>query len=562
MPSNNLTLFQNVALPRLATSGQTSTVGEPSLANNGAEIYYSGNWYAARSLDNAASWSYVNPFTTFPSADGGFCCDQTLIYDPTRNITIWLLQYVRQNNTNTLRVVVKKGTGGGVFDFFHDLKPGNVNPAWAAEWFDYNSAALSNNYLYITTNSFSGNTWQRAVVFRISLDNLAAGGALSYDFFSTTTNGSLRCTLGAGDTMYFGSHNNLSQVRVFTWPESSTTVTFNNVNVTSWTDGAYSAPGPDGRNWLTRTDGRITGAFLANGVIGFLWTANAQTGRPQPYVRVVRIDAATKALVSEPDIWNSTFAYAYPDGCANVAGGVGISLFRGGGPIFPTHVVGVSQGAGWLLADTKAGTSGPQDGKWGDYVTCRRHAPDGVTFIASGYTLQGGALQSNIEPRYVHFGVNTVSMVSIASAAFPGVVLRMDGRGVTQPTGPGGGFVNCQFGASKWEKFILETQADGTIAIASVEFPGVYLRMDGRGVTQPSDPGGGFVNCQFGASKWEKFRLETQSDGTVAIASVEFPGVYLRMDGRGVTQPSGPGGGFVNCQFGARSWEKFNIVPV
>ena len=112
MPTN-LTLFRNIALPASATSGQTSTVGEPSLANNGAEIYYSGNWYAARSLDNAASWAYVNPFTTFPSADGGFCCDQTLIYDPTRNITIWLLQYIRQNNTNTLRVVVKKGTRWG-----------------------------------------------------------------------------------------------------------------------------------------------------------------------------------------------------------------------------------------------------------------------------------------------------------------------------------------------------------------------------------------------------------------------------------------------------------------
>ena len=109
---STLTLLRNIALPKSATSGQTSTVGEPSLANNGAQIYYSGNWYAARSLDDGASWAYVNPFTTFPSADGGFCCDQTLIYDPTRDITIWLLQYIRQNNTNTLRVVVKKGTGG------------------------------------------------------------------------------------------------------------------------------------------------------------------------------------------------------------------------------------------------------------------------------------------------------------------------------------------------------------------------------------------------------------------------------------------------------------------
>jgi hypothetical protein len=568
MPSN-LTILRNVALPASALGGltrQTSTVGEPSLANNGTQIFFTGNWYAARSLDNAGSWSYISPFTTFPSADGGFCCDQTLIYDPSRDITIWLLQYIQQSNTNTLRVAVKKGTGGGVFDFYHDLKPVNVNAAWAGEWFDYNSAALSNNYLYITSNSFKGDAWQRAVVFRIPLDNLASGGALSYNYFSTTNNGSLRCTLGARDTMYFGSQNGFSQVRVFTWPESSTSVTFHDVNVTSWsgTRGTYSAPGPDGKNWLSRTDGRITGAFLSNGVIWFLWSANTQTGRPMPYVRVVRINAATNALVSEPDIWSSSFAYAYPDGCVNDSGDIGITLFRGGGAIFPSHVVGIWQGATnvWQLADTKAGTNGPQDGKWGDYLTCRRHSPDGQTFIASGYTLQGGGLQSNIEPRYVHFGAGaTGAIVSIASAQFAGVVLRMDGSGVTQPTGPGGGIVNCQFGVDALEKFRLEAQSDGTTAIASIQFPGVYLRMDGSGVTQPTGAGGGIVNCQFGVGAWEKFRLEPQSDGTTAIASVQFQGVYLRMDGSGVTQPSGAGG-IVNCQFGVGAWEKFKLTAV
>lgn len=409
--ANDLVIYRNVALPTSATGGQTSTVGEPTLGNNGSQIFYAGNWYAARSLDNASSWAYINPYAAFPSADGGiFCCDQTLIYDPTRDLTIWLLQYEKRNNTNTLRVAIKKGTGGGICDFYHDLRPGDVNAAWSTEWFDYNSAALSNNYLYITTNSFGDATtgWRRSVVFRINLDNLAGGGALSYNYFSTTANGSLRCTQGAREAMYFGSHNGPSQLRVFTWPESSTSVTYNDVNVTPWTSGSYSAPGPDGRNWLTRTDDRITGAFLSNGVIGFLWTANSQAARPLPYVRAVRIDAQSKALISEPDIWSSSFAYAYPDGCASDSGVVGITLFRGGGPVYPTHVVGIWLPLlnTWQLADTKAGTSGPDDGKWGDYLTCRRHAPDGQTFIASGYTLQGGALLSNVELRYVHFGPN------------------------------------------------------------------------------------------------------------------------------------------------------------
>jgi hypothetical protein len=408
MAQDNLVIFRNVVVPSSATAGQASTVGEPSLGNDGTQIFYTGNWYAARSLNNAGAWTYINPFTTPPAADNGFCCDQTVIYDPSRDITLWLLQYIKKSNTNTLRVAVKLGTGGGPYDFFYDLRPGNVASQWGAEWFDYNSAALSNDFLYITSNGFDGATgvWRRAVVFRIPLDLLASGGAMSYNFFSTTSNGSLRCTLGARDVMYFGSHNSGSSLRLFTWRENSNAVSFNDIAVTPWLGGAYSAPGPDGNNWLSRTDPRITAAWQTCGVAGFMWTANRQTGRPRPFIRAVRIDTATKVKIDEPDIWNNGFAYAYPDACSNDAGGVGLTLFRGGGSAFPTHVVGIwnNTANAWQLADSRAGTNGPADTKWGDYLTCRRHSPDGFTFIASGYTLQGGSQRENVEPRYVHFG--------------------------------------------------------------------------------------------------------------------------------------------------------------
>ena len=148
---------------------------------------------------------------------------------------------------------------------------------------------------------------------------------------------------------------------------------------------------------------------------------------------------------------------------------------------------------------------------------------------------------------------------AIGSAHFANVNLRMDGRGVTAPSGNGGGTVNCQIGVGAWEKFVLEPQSDGTLAIASVQFPNVHLRMDGSGVTAASGTGGGTVNCQFGVGAWEKFILEPQSDGTLAIASNQFPNVHLRMDGTGVTTASGPGGGTVNCQVGVGAWEKFTL---
>ena len=149
--------------------------------------------------------------------------------------------------------------------------------------------------------------------------------------------------------------------------------------------------------------------------------------------------------------------------------------------------------------------------------------------------------------------------VNLGSAAFTNVFLRMDGSGVTQPLGSGTGTVNCQFGIGPWEQFRLEPQANGTVAIASVAFPNVYLRMDGSGVIQPLGSGAGTVNCQFGIGPWEQFRLEPQANGTVAIASVAFPNVYLRMDGSGITQPLGSGAGTVNCQFGIGPWEQFRV---
>src|SRR5207244_2692192 len=56
------------------------------------------------------------------------------------------------------------------------------------------------------------------------------------------------------------------------------------------------------------------------------------------------------------------------------------------------------------LQTTRTGTNGPSDEKWGDYLTCRRHSPDGLTWIATGFTLQGGGSRSDVEPRVVHFG--------------------------------------------------------------------------------------------------------------------------------------------------------------
>ena len=71
------------------------------------------------------------------------------------------------------------------------------------------------------------------------------------------------------------------------------------------------------------------------------------------------------------------------------------------------------------------------------------------------------------------------------------------------------------------------------------------------------------MNCQHGVGAFERFRFEPQADGTFAIASVEnFPVVFLRMDGTGVTAFNPAGGGAVNCQHSVGAFERFNLTSV
>ena len=124
--------------------------------------------------------------------------------------------------------------------------------------------------------------------------------------------------------------------------------------------------------------------------------------------------------------------------------------------------------------------------------------------------------------------------------------------------------MNGQFGAFAWERFCIRPQTNGTVAFELVAFPGRFLRLDGRGVTDFLPPGGGVVNVQFGAFAWEQFWPRRQFGGPdkFTFESAAFPNVFLRLDGTGVTHFLGSGGGTLNAQFAAYAWEHFTRVTV
>jgi hypothetical protein len=395
-------IFRNVGLDDAATSARTSSVDEPSVAAAGRQVFVTGNWFASRSGTSGNAWTHIDPFTALPSAAGGFCCDQLALYEPRHRIWVWLLQYIRSGGGNVFRIAVARSSNGPWA--WWDFAPTGLDPQWTDMWFDYPDAAVSTDHLYVTFNAFdSGDNWLRAFAFRMPLADLAARGNLGFQWWTTTSHGSLRLTRGATTDMYFASHNAGRMLRVFRWPPAGNVTSFD-VRTSAWGAGPYDAAGPGGNNWLARADSRITGAWLVGNRAGFMWMASPIAGRPRPYVKAAVVDLQARTIVEEPDIWSRVGTWGYPAAGVNGSGRVGISLFYGTGQEHPAHVVGWRDANSWDFQITATSSHGPADGKWGDYLTCCAHPSRADSWAASGYTLQGGTGRTNIEPRYVHFG--------------------------------------------------------------------------------------------------------------------------------------------------------------
>ncbi|HSP56453.1 MAG TPA: hypothetical protein VLS25_12800, partial [Dehalococcoidia bacterium] len=298
--------FRNVDLGAGAPTSQTSSTDEPSVANVGNVVFYTGNWFAARSADGGQTFSYVNPFTAFPSVNNGFCCDQSTIYDSSRNIMIWSLLYIPDNSSGSIRIAVANG-GAGVLNSnwcYYTFNPQNLGLP-TQRWFDYPHIALGADNLYVTANVFrtTNNSWTNTTILRLPLDTLAACGSLTYQHFTVSDQFNFTATDGATTTMYWASNTNTSSMRIYNWPESTTTISWDDRTIPAYMAAAtYLCAGPDGLNACGRSDPRVMGAWDAGGVLGFMWNASQGGSFPYPYVYVARFRESDRLLLDEPII--------------------------------------------------------------------------------------------------------------------------------------------------------------------------------------------------------------------------------------------------------------------
>jgi len=460
--AETFTIFRNTALANSPTVGSaalsSSTTNEPSVGSNGRVVFWTENWYAAVSGDAGQTFSYVNPFDNFPAdgtndaVNGGFCCDQIVYYERTRGLMIWLLQYSADNTTNTQRLAIARSQQEVLNNTWtvYDVSPATFGfttpPAGAAGfWLDFPDLTVSSNFLYLTTNVFPriqanptnpcAGTCPRsacpgpptcptgctnpctstgAVIARIPLNDLAAAAPSIGINFYTDTNSGYRCAHGALNTMYWGSHNSNTQIRIYRWPENSGTVSLDDVNHEAFTMPTATTPmtatSPDGTNFAANTDTRVLGAWVARGVIGFMWNAAQGGGYPYPHVWISRYNESDRVHIDDLQVWSGSVAFLYPSVEVNNRQHIGGTMAWGGNSEFPHSLAWISDDLNNHTLEPlenftfAIGNAGPASNRWGDYLTARVNVPYGSTWVGTGYNLTGGTGNANTVPRFVWFG--------------------------------------------------------------------------------------------------------------------------------------------------------------
>lgn len=416
--SDGLEVQNNIPVSERAAMNYdwVSPVAEPSSAISGKNILVTFNWGAAWSEDGGKTFSQLDPYDLFatppPPLGDEFCCDQLALYVKSHKLMLWLMQGTeRADGGNSIRLLFAKEADVGSRQWHaHDFTPSGVG-GWTGEWFDYPDMAVSDRHLFISFNSFKGGGgFERSVVMRFPLDELASYGVVNVSAFSDDTDFSPRFTQGAKEQMFWAVHKDTAALRVRTWADSEEQPRARKLvpverYVIPDEASVKGSEGPNSRPWLNRLDDRITAGWATDETVGFAWAsalitpAPGRAAYPHPHVRVAIVPKAQllsgpatlpRDAVDEPHIWNSTVAMVYAAAAPNNEGTVGLSLYFGGKKHFPSAAIGVlrKQGGNWnatltVLATGKnsprckvSGGFDDECGAFGDYIHVRPQLDD------------------------------------------------------------------------------------------------------------------------------------------------------------------------------------------
>lgn len=406
------TIFRNSIASVTSPSGFASNINEPAHGAAGANVFVTWNWRAAVSVDGGIIWDDINPFADFPA----FCCDQDVLYDRGRDMIIWSRQGIADGIGNNQLKIGRSNNGGATWCTY-TLTGATVG--FSGNWFDYEHLATTNDFLYVTSNMFdAAGIFQRHILMRFPLDTLRTCSTVTPTVFTSTVGWSWTPVQGAREVMYLGDQiSSTGTFRVYTQPETTTTLTFVDRAIPAWTftngDGICTVS--NGTNPCARADQRITagvvtnntaGGSLANGVITFFWNVRQGGSFPLPYVEAAAFVESTKAYLSSPRIFNSSNAWHWAAAAPNERGDIGLTVYYFASSATPRVYAAtdddfVSNPPPWVVTLISSSVGGPSASTWGDYSRVRPYYPGGTAWSASVYTKNASSIS---EPRFVIFG--------------------------------------------------------------------------------------------------------------------------------------------------------------
>lgn len=410
--------------------GNTSNLGGPpdmNAARGGNIAILSYNSRVQLTTDGAVNWNERDPTTIFPSGatndssgnplDRGFCCDQIVQYVPQIDRYIWLMQFCGTgpgsclNGINKLRIASASPQDIINSNFtawtYWDLSSATFNLGNTT--MDYPDLSVGDNFLYLSSDAVASGLF----VVRIPLSEIQNSQTINMGFTNPADGLVPRgghISQNTGNEVFWAGHNNSSQMRVFSMKEGDGQYFWRDININSWNRGAITSTAPDGTDWLSF-------GFPGNAVLGitrrnnnevwFAWSAQPGGGFTRTHVQVVEINVNNYSVISQWQIWNNDYAFAYPSLSTNSDNEVGISLAWGGNLNFGNHAVGIlGDFIVWYPELSDAANA-----RWGDYVSVRRNAPNARLYDASGYAVfkrPAPAVGNRFDPYYIQFGRDSV----------------------------------------------------------------------------------------------------------------------------------------------------------
>jgi hypothetical protein len=376
--------------------------------------FYTGNWFAAYSIDSGTTFGQVSPYAMMQTAGFTFCCDQRIEYVPRIDTFVWVLL----SNEGPLMLAVAspdevRNSKAKAWTYYV-IKPETFRIR-GEDTFDYPQISFGDNYLYLTVNSVGTN---QAVITRFPLEELAQRATLHGEHVKVSSWFVCPChnTREAG---WFGVAQSDSEIRVFKWDEPpGAPVKHFDFPIATVPTTEFSSFTRDGDDWLPPTskiNSSISGAARTGNTVVFAWSAGRKYANgeasPFPHTHIEYIEISIfdfgigqASFATQHSIWNPDFAFAWPSLAASptLEGKVAISCcFGGGRDRYPQHAVGI-------LGTHKVTptTSGKSAGAGGHYNDVRLCFPDTGQFVASGFhTAKDNSNPPKLEnrPKYVIF---------------------------------------------------------------------------------------------------------------------------------------------------------------